>query len=84
MCGYDLVVNTVPSMVLREAELADMKPDALIIDMASKPGGVDTQAAARLNRKVVRALALPGKTAPVTAGGIIKDTIYNMLQELDA
>jgi len=65
-------------------ELKELKPDALIIDMASKPGGVDTQAAARLNRKVVRALALPGKTAPVTAGGIIKDTIYNMLHELGA
>ena len=28
LCGYDLVVNTVPALVLGEAELADLKPTA--------------------------------------------------------
>ena len=39
LCGYDLVVNTVPALVLGEAELADLKPDCLVLDLASKPGG---------------------------------------------
>ena len=39
LCGYDLVVNTVPATVLHRAELEDLKPDCLIIDLASKPGG---------------------------------------------
>lgn len=82
LCGYDLVVNTVPVRVLREAELADLKPGCLVIDLASKPGGVDFDAAARLGVKAFWALSLPGKVAPVTAGKSIKTTIYNILTEL--
>ena len=63
LCGYDLVVNTVPVRVLREAELADLKPGCLVIDLASKPGGVDFDAAARLGVKAFWALSLPGKVA---------------------
>lgn len=81
LCSYDLVVNTVPALVLGETELADLHPDCLIIDLASDPGGIDRQAAQRLNRKVIWALGLPGKVAPATAGGIIKLTIYHMLHE---
>ena len=82
LCGCDLVINTVPAPVLGEAELAELRPDCLIIDLASKPGGVDFAAAARLGRKVVWALSLPGKVAPVTAGKAIQTAIYNILSEL--
>ena len=84
LCGYDLVVNTVPALVMGEAELADLKPDCLVLDLASKPGGVDLEAARRLGRTVIWALSLPGKVAPVTAGAAIKNTIYHMLHELGA
>lgn len=82
LCAYDLVVNTVPALVLGEQELADLRPDCLIIDVASKPGGVDRKAADRLGRQVVWALSLPGKVAPVTAGDAIRCAIYNILHEL--
>lgn len=81
LCGYDLIVNTVPAQVLGREELEDVKPDCLILDLASKPGGVDLSAAGELGLTVIWALALPGKVAPVTAGAAIKDTIYNMLRE---
>ena len=82
LCGYDLVVNTVPAPVLGLTELSDLKPGRLVIDLASKPGGVDFDAAARLGVKVIWALSLPGKVAPVTAGQCIQTTIYNILREL--
>ncbi|WP_294552042.1 NAD(P)-dependent oxidoreductase [uncultured Pseudoflavonifractor sp.] len=41
LCSYDLVINTVPARVLGEAELGDLKPGCLIIDLASKPGGAE-------------------------------------------
>ncbi len=82
LCSYDLVVSTVPARVLCEEHLADLQPGALVIDLASRPGGVDFEAAARLGVKVIWALSLPGKVAPVTSGKIIRDTIYNILQEL--
>ena len=81
LCGYDLVVNTIPAPVLTRRELEDLKPDCLILDLASKPGGVDLRAAGELGLTVIWALSLPGKVAPVTAGAAIKSTIYNMLQE---
>ncbi|MCI9424098.1 MAG: dipicolinate synthase subunit DpsA [Flavonifractor sp.] len=82
LCCYDLVVNTVPARVLDRKGLEDLQSGCLVIDLASKPGGVDLEAAAQLGVKVVWALSLPGKVAPVTAGRSIKTTIYNILHEL--
>lgn len=81
LTGYDLVINTAPAQILGCEELAGLKDDGLIIDLASKPGGVDMEAAARLGRRVIWALSLPGKVAPVTAGACIRDTIYHILRE---
>lgn len=79
--NFDLIINTVPSLILTEEILKRVRDDALIIDLASKPGGVDFSAAKRLNKKVIWALSLPGKTAPLTAGDIIKEAIVNILSE---
>ncbi len=81
LCGYDLIVNTVPARVLTGQRLAELKPGAVVIDLASRPGGVDMEAAQQLGVKVIWALSLPGKVAPVTAGKAILNTIYNILQE---
>ena len=84
LCPYDLVVNTVPVRVLDATRLADLRPGCLVIDLASKPGGVDLEAASALGVRVIWALSIPGKVAPVTAGKIIRDTIYHILNELGA
>ncbi|MBR4723282.1 MAG: dipicolinate synthase subunit DpsA [Clostridia bacterium] len=80
---FDLVINTVPAEVLGEAVLKNIRSDALILDVASKPGGVDFEAAKRLGKNVIWALSLPGKTAPITSGKIIKETIMNILSETE-
>ncbi len=82
LCGYDLVVNTVPVRVLDAERLADLRPGCLVIDLASKPGGVDFEAAVRQGVRAIWALSLPGKVAPVTSGKMIRDTIYNIWNEL--
>ena len=83
LCSYDLVFNTVPARILGVEELAALKEGALVIDLASRPGGVDMDAAAALGVRVIWALSLPGKVAPVTAGRYIKDTIYHIMEELN-
>ena len=83
LCSYDLVFNTVPAPVLGVEELAALKERALVIDLASRPGGVDMDAAAALGVRVIWALSLPGKVAPVTSGRYIKDTIYHIMEELN-
>ena len=79
---YDIILNTVPHLVLSKERLQYVKKDALLIDLASNPGGIDKKEAKELNLKLVWALALPGKVAPVTTAEFIKDTIYNILKEI--
>ena len=77
----DVLFNTIPAMIMNEICLNKIKKSALIIDLASKPGGIDFETAKKLGLNVIWALSLPGKVAPVTAGQIILDTIINMLNE---
>jgi len=44
---------------------------------------VDFDAAKKLDLKVIHALSLPGKVAPLTAGTIIGDTILNIISETE-
>lgn len=73
--GLDLLFNTVPSLVVGREALSAMKQDAVVIELASLPGGVDLRAAAELGISVITAPGLPGKYAPKTAGSIIADTV---------
>ncbi|MDR2356565.1 MAG: dipicolinate synthase subunit DpsA [Oscillospiraceae bacterium] len=81
---FDVVVNTAPSRVLGYSRLRELKHGCLCLDLASRPGGVDFAAATRLGIKAVWSLGLPGEVAPVTAGAIIRDTVYNILSERGA
>ena len=78
---YDLIFNTVPFMLFDARTLAKTAVGALLIDLASLPGGVDLKAAGRLSVKTVQALSLPGKTAPKASGIIIKNAVYNIIEE---
>ena len=78
---YDLIFNTVPAPVFDSEVLSHVKKDAVIIDLASKPGGVDFDCARALGINVIHALALPGKTSPKTAGKIIESSILDILEE---
>lgn len=71
----DLIINTVPSLVIEESIIKQLKETCIIIDVASKPGGVDKDAAKRYKIKVITALGIPGKIAPKTAAKYIKTII---------
>ena len=79
---YDMIINTVPHLVLTPERLQYVDNDCLLIDLASNPGGIDKKAAKDRNLKLIWALALPGKVAPITTAEFIKDTIYNILKEI--
>ncbi|WP_341877238.1 dipicolinate synthase subunit DpsA [Defluviitalea saccharophila] len=80
--SYDFIFNTIPSLILDREMLKTVKKDCLIIDLASKPGGVDYNAASELGIKAILALSLPGKVAPESAALIIRDTIFNVYSEM--
>ena len=79
--GFPLVFNTVPAAVLGAAELAKLPAESLVIDLASQPGGIDLAATPPAGVRVIHALSLPGKAAPVTASIAVRDTIYAILNE---
>lgn len=77
----DLIFNTVPKTILKDELLDMIQKDALVVDLASKPGGIDFKPARERGLNVVWALSLPGKTAPLSAGKILSDTVLKILNE---
>jgi dipicolinate synthase subunit A len=80
--NMDVIFNTIPHVVIDVNMLKRVKKESLIIDLASKPGGVDFEKAKYMGVKTIWALSLPGKVAPITAAEFIKDTVYNIINEL--
>ncbi|MDE6832959.1 MAG: dipicolinate synthase subunit A [Ruminococcus sp.] len=78
---YKLVFNTVPEMIFDNELLKRFSDDTLFIDLASKPGGIDFKSATMLGKKVIWALGIPGKTAPVTSGEFIAETVAGIIEE---
>lgn len=78
--GADVIFNTAPALVVTEGVLARMSPQAILIDIASEPGGVDRAAAARLGRVALHIPGIPGKTAPRTAARITLEVLRRRLQ----
>ncbi len=75
----DVIVNTVPHKILNKEKLRFINKKTLIIDVASVPGGVDFEFAKENNYKVIHALGLPGKVAPITSAKYVKDVIQNLI-----
>ncbi|MCK8816463.1 dipicolinate synthase subunit DpsA [Natroniella sulfidigena] len=75
----DFIFNTVPVMVLDREILEQVNPEAIIIDLASAPGGTDFEAAQELGIKAELALGLPGKVAPTSAGKILSEIIPRII-----
>lgn len=76
-----LVYNTVPALIFNRELLDCMNREALLIDLASMPGGTDFEYAAQRRIRTIYALSLPGKVAPAGAAKIIQKVIYNILHE---
>ncbi len=76
----DIIFNTIPSMIFDKNILSLLKKDCLIIDLASKPGGVDFDFAKQINKKVIWAGGLPGKISPLSATEYILEVVEKNLQ----
>ena len=79
---FDIIISTIPFQVLDKERLGLVRKDVVIIDLASNPGGVDRKVAKEKDLKLIWALSLPGKVAPLTSALYIKETLYHVLKEL--
>ncbi len=76
---FPIVFNTVPYPVIGKDILTSLRPEALIIDIASLPGGIDTTAEVPDSLTVIYAGGLPGRTSPKSAGEIVGQSILDKL-----
>ncbi len=79
--AFDFVFNTIPSLVVDTRTLGKMKRSVTIVDIASAPGGIDHAAAEELGLSSVLCPGLPGKYAPSSSAGAIKEVIDRILKE---
>ncbi len=79
--GYPVIVNTVPAMILTADLIDTLSEDVFLVDLASKPGGIDFARISQRDLSCIHALGLPGITAPKAAGRIIKETIIRIIKE---
>lgn len=67
----EIIFNTVPHLILDRVMLEKVARDAVIVDLASIPGGTDFEYAQMLGIKALLAPGLPGIVAPKTAGRVL-------------
>lgn len=77
----DLLINTIPAPVIDQESIQQLQSHALIIDLASIPGGTDFDYAQQRGIQAILAKSLPGIVAPKTAGRILADVIKQFLDE---
>lgn len=80
--GCRVIFNTVPQRIIGEDQLKLLPKNCILIDLASAPGGIDHNAAAKLGLKSIWATALPGRCTPESAGVILADVMEELLSAL--
>ncbi|MFE8699129.1 dipicolinic acid synthetase subunit A [Cytobacillus sp. FJAT-54145] len=77
----DIVINTIPHLIVNASVISRMPPHTLVIDLASKPGGTDFRYAEKRGIKALLAPGLPGIVAPKTAGQILANVLSQLLKD---
>lgn len=69
--GHDFICNTVPHLLLDAELLSHAKKDAVLVELASAPGGFDCVSAEQFGLRMIHGQGLPGRYAPCAAGELI-------------
>ena len=78
---YSFIFNTIPNMIMDRSLLMSVKKQAIIIDIASAPGGVDFTAAKELGIPAWLCPGLPGKYAPESSARTMTDVLMQEMQQ---
>ncbi len=81
LAGMDAVLNTIPSILIGEAELKQLAENVLLLELASPPYGIDLAAAVALERNVTVLPGLPAAYAPLSAARALADAAERLLKE---
>lgn len=78
---YDIIINTIPHIIIDRQILEKVNKNALLLDLASDDGGIDKNTAKEYKLNLITALGIPGKIAPIATAKILKEVIYEILKE---
>ncbi len=73
--GANVLINTVPAPVITELMIRELPKNAYLLDIASKPGGVDFESAKEHGIRAQLLLGIPGKYAPLESAYILARAI---------
>ena len=73
---FEIIINTVPKLILTEKKLNLTNKEVFILDVASKPGGIDRDFAEKNNINYLWKLGIPAEISPVACAQKIKEMIY--------
>lgn len=77
---YDLIFNTIPHIIIDAKKLDILRnSNPLIIELASKPWGIDYEYAKKIGINAIIAPGLPGKVAPFTSAINMKKIIKKII-----
>lgn len=78
----DIIINTIPARVFTGEALAQMKPGARFLELASPPYGADPEQAARLGVSMEIMGGVPGKYAPEEAGAAMLRALERFIRRM--
>lgn len=78
----DVVMNTVPAQILGKNELDKIDRDALVIELASPPYGMNMEMAQHMGLSVALESGVPGRYAPMSAGAALFDVLERRLAQI--
>ena len=76
----DFIFNTIPAPVLTNTLLEQISPSALLLDLASAPGGFNLEKAKSMGKNAHLLLGLPGKYAPLSSAEKMMSFIFQHIK----
>lgn len=81
LSDVDFCFNTVPARVVCEDILSQLKKEAVVIDIASMPGGVDLEYCKEQDIQYRHSLGIPGKMSPKSSGIILAEAAMRAMSD---
>lgn len=78
---YDFIINTVPAPVLNREQLSQIRPDCVLLELASAPGGFSSEDCRCLGLKWIPGPGLPGRFSPKTAGVLYGESLFDAIKK---
>ena len=80
LSSFDFIFNTIPAPVLTNTLLEQISPSALLLDLASAPGGFNLEKAKSMGKNAHLLLGLPGKYAPLSSAEKMMSFIFQHIK----